>query len=291
MGKIGLVLEGGGMRGAYTAGVLDWLIEHEMMFDYVVGISSGALYSGMYVLQKRDALYKASVDVAADKRNVGMAAIKAEKTIVGYEFLYKTITEDLDYPIDDLKTVGIKNDIGVYDIEAQKTIWVDQNQVADNPRFIQAACTLPIFGKKVNIDGRDYMDGGVTTMIPVAQSIAEGCDKHLVITTKSMDFVRKPQGFFQRNLLRFLYRKYPKLVQDFESRTSVYYEERAVIDNLVAQKKAMTIYPSQEVGVSRFGGSKEQFEQLFQMAHDDCDAIHDELLAFFQSVKGNEWGV
>ena len=70
MSKIGLVLEGGGMRGAYTAGVLDWLIEHDMPFDYVVGISSGALYSGMYALKNRKALYEASVHVAADKRNV-----------------------------------------------------------------------------------------------------------------------------------------------------------------------------------------------------------------------------
>ena len=291
MGKIGLVLEGGGMRGAYTAGVLDWLIEHEMMFDYVVGISSGALYSGMYVLQKRDALYEAAVNIAADKRNVGWQAIKSEKTIVGYDFLYHAITETLDYSTDDLATVAIKNDIGVYDIEAQKTIWVDQKQVAKNPKFIQAACTLPIFGRKVRIDGRDYMDGGVTTMIPIAQSVAEGCSKHLVVTTKSMDFVRKPQGFLQRNLLRFLYRKYPKLVEDFENRTDVYYQERAEIEALVDEKKAMYLHPSREVGVSRFGGSQEQFDDLFKMAHADCDLIHDELLAFFQSEKGNEWGV
>ena len=135
------------------------------------------------------------------------------------------------------------------------------------------------------------MDGGVTTMIPVDQSIAKGCEKHFIVTTKSADFVRKPQGFLQRNLLRFLYRKHPKLVQDFESRTDVYYEERAVIDELVESKKAMTVHPSREVGVSRFGGSKEQFDELFKMAHADCDAIHDDLLAFFQSVKGNEWGV
>lgn len=291
MGKIGLVLEGGGMRGAYTAGVLDWLIEHEMVFDYVVGISSGALYSGMYVLGKRDALYQAAVKVAADKRNVGWEAIKHEKTIVGYEFLYDTITKTLDYPIAELANITTHNDIGVYDIEAQKTIWIDQKQVAKNPKFIQAACTLPIFGKKVKIDGRDYMDGGVTTMIPIEQSLEAGCDKHLIITTKSMDFVRKPQGFLQKHLLRFIYRKHPKLIEDFENRRDVYYQERAKIESLVDEKKALYLHPSREVGVSRFGGSEEQFEELFQMAHADCDLIHDQLLEFFQSEKGNEWGV
>lgn len=291
MGKIGLVLEGGGMRGAYTAGVLDWLIEHDMMFDYVVGISSGALYAGMYVVKQREALYKASVQVAADKRNVGLQAIKNEKTIVGYEFLYKTITEDLDYPISELGNQGIECDIGVYDIDAEETVWIDQHQVAKEPRFIQAACTLPIVGSKVTINGRDYMDGGITTMIPVDKSIAKGCEKHFVITTKSADFVRKPQGFFQKHLLRFVYRKHPKLIADFEDRTEVYYQERDTIKQLVDEKKAMTLHPSKEVGVSRFGGSQEQFQELFDMAHADCDAIHDELLEFFQSVKGNSWGV
>ena len=290
-GKIGLVLEGGGMRGAYTAGVLDWLIEHDMPFDYVVGISSGALYSGMYALKNRKALFEASVLVAADKRNVGSIPLRKEKTIVGYEFLYNTITQDIGFDVEALADVDGKVDIGVYDIEAQKTVWVDNKRVAQFPKFLQAACTLPIFGRKIKIDGRDYMDGGVTTMIPIEQSVAAGCDKHLIVTTKSMDFVRKPQGFLQRNLLRFLYRKYPKLVQDFESRTDVYYKERDEIDALVAKEKAMYVFPSEEVGVSRFGGSQEQFETLFNMAHEDCDKIHDQLLEFFQSVKGSEWGV
>lgn len=285
MEKIGLVLEGGGMRGAYTAGILDWLLENELHFDYVAGISSGAMYAGMYVLNKRETLKKAAINVAADKRNIGFKSLRAEGTLVGYEFLYKEITEELDYPIETMDQIPGEIEIGVYDMEAQETLWMNKHDIANHPRFIQAACVLPIFGKQVAIDGKHYMDGGITTMIPIKKSIEAGCVKHMVVTTKSMDFVRKPQSWAQKNLLRFVYRKFPKLIQDFESRTDVYYQERALIEDLVAKKDALYMFPTQELGVSRFGGDAERFDQLFNIARADCDARRDEIINFYNSVK------
>lgn len=279
MEKIGLVLEGGGMRGAYTAGVLHWLLQEKIEFDYIVGISSGALYGGMFALGKGETLKKSAINVAADKRNVGIKSIMAEKTLVGYDFLYNAVTKDLDYPLTEINTIPGKFDIGVYDIAAEKTIWINKEALAKEPLFIKAACTLPVAGRAVWIDGRKYMDGGITTMIPVQKSIDEGCTRHIVVTTKSADYVRKDQGFAQKMLLRTVYRKSPKLVQDFESRRDVYYEERGLIDKLVDEGKAAYIYPTQEVGVGRFKGTEAQFEDLFKMAHDDCDARRAEIMA------------
>lgn len=285
MNKIGLVLEGGGMRGAYTAGVLDWLLENELYFDYVSGISSGAMYAAMYMLKKRDTLKKSAINVAADKRNVGWAAIKAEKTIVGYEFLYNEITTQLDFPLEEMKNIDGEIEIGVYDMEEEATVWINKDEISKHPRFILAACVLPIFGKQVKIEGKHYMDGGITTMIPIEQSIKAGCTKHMVVTTKSMDYVRKEQNFFQKHLLRFVYRKFPKLISDFESRKTVYYEERDRIESLVESGDGLYMFPTQELGVSRFGGDAERFEQLFNIAREDCEKRKDEIIAFYKSGK------
>lgn len=285
MEKIGLVLEGGGMRGAYTAGVLDWLLENELYFDYVSGISSGAMYAAMYMLRKRETLHSAAVNVAADPRNVGIKAIRAEKTIVGYEFLYNEVTKNLDFPLESIDKIEGDIEIGVYDMKEQKTIWVDKHQIAQDPKFIQAACVLPIFGKQVKIKGKYYMDGGITTMIPIEQSIAAGCTKHMVVTTKSSDYVRKEQNFFQKHLLRFVYRKFPQLIHDFEARKTVYYEERERIDALVEEGNGLYMFPTQELGVSRFGGDAVRFQQLFDIARADCEARRDEIVAFYQSTK------
>ena len=187
MKKLGLVLEGGGMRGAYTAGVLDWLLENEIYFDYVVGISSGALYATMYAQKDRNALREASIEIAADKRNVGMKAIMAEKTIVGYNFLFDQIKNKSKFDLTKQNDTEIKVEIGVYDINEQETIWVNSEEIAEHPKMVQAACTLPIFGRAVNIDGKPYMDGGVTTMIPIERSLEAGCEnlQSLSVTLKA----------------------------------------------------------------------------------------------------------
>lgn len=286
MEKIGLVLEGGGMRGAYTAGVLHWLLENNLHFDYVVGISSGALYSGMYVLNKKDALRGAAIDVAADPRNVGIKAFLNEGTLVGYNFLFNEVTKNLDYPLDKIDQIPGEIEIGVYDIAAEDTVWINKHEIAKNPKFVQAACTLPIAGRRVKIEGRDYMDGGITTMIPVTRSIEMGCTKHLIVTTKSQDYVRKPQGFWMKTVLNTVYRKFPKLVADFDNRVNVYYDERKLIDKLVSEEKAIYMYPSQETGISRYQGTREQFETLFEIGRADCEAMKDEIVSFYNSVKG-----
>lgn len=286
MGKIGLVLEGGGMRGAYTAGVLHWLLENELHFDYVVGISSGALYSGMYVLNKKESLKAAATTVAADARNVGIKPLFNEGTLVGYEFLFNEVTTQLDYPLESIDKIPGDIEIGVYDIAAEKTVWKNKYDIAKNPKYIQAACTLPVAGKRVSIEGRDYMDGGITTMIPVSRSIEMGCEKHLIVTTKSKDYVRKPQGFWMKTVLNTVYRKFPKLIADFDNRVNVYYEERQLINKLVDEKKAIYMYPSQETGISRYQGTLGQFENLFEIGRADCEAIKDEIVSFYKSVKG-----
>ncbi|CAM3719682.1 patatin family protein [Erysipelothrix urinaevulpis] len=282
MEKISLVLEGGGMRGAYTAGVLSWFIEHGVEFDYIVGISSGALYGSMYAMKKQDALKKSSIDLATDKRNVGIRPLISEHSLVGYDFLFNIVQEETDYPIHKIDEIKSEMEIGVYDIEGEETIWVNQNDIAKHPDYVKAACTLPVVGHSVVIEGKKYMDGGITTMIPVNKSIEKGCTKHVIVTTKSKDYVRKDQGFLQKHLLRFLYRKSPRLVEDFESRRDVYYQERAQIDQLVDDGQAIYLYPTKEYGVKRFGGDREKFEALFDLAYQDCDARKEELLSFMK---------
>ncbi len=281
--RIGLVLEGGGMRGAYTAGVLAWFLDNDFEFDYIVGISSGALYGTMFALNKKETLKKASIDYATDKKNVGFRSLLTEGTLVAYDYMFDTLSEQVDYPLEKLDQVKADIDVGVYDYEQQKTVWVDAKEVAKRPDYVKAACTLPVFGKPVKIEGTAYMDGGITTMIPVEKSLEKGCDKHVIVTTKSQNYVRKPQGFLEKHFLRLKYRKKPKLVQAFEERRDVYYEERALIDDLVAKEKAVYLYPSEELGVGRFSGTYEQFDALFELAYRDCEARKEELLKLYQS--------
>ena len=280
MEKTGLVLEGGGLRGAYTAGVLSWFLDHDIHFDYIVGISSGALYGSMYAMDKKETMKTAALDISTHWRNKGLGPLLYERTIIGYNYLFNSLKLNTDYPLEKINEIKSEIDIGVYDIEQEETIWINKDGIAKHPEWVKAACTLPLVGRAVKIDGKKYMDGGVTTMIPIHKSIEKGCTKHVVVTTKSADFVREDQPFAQKHALRMVYRNSPQLIHDFEARREVYYQERAKIDELVEKDEAVYLYPSKEVGVSRFGGSKEQFEELYNLAYRDCEARKESLLEF-----------
>ena len=283
--KIGLVLEGGGMRGAYTAGVMSWFIENGYDFDLVAGISSGSVYGAMYSLRKPEALYVTSTEKAAHPRNSGLSAILHDGQVVGYDYMFDVSFKEVDFPIEDLHTIDHEYYAGVYDLEAQETIWVSKDDMDPEGRFIKAACTLPVMGRIVKINGKKYMDGGITTMIPIEFSMDKGCDYHVVVSTKADTFVRKPQKRITYWVMRWIYRKYPKMIESFEARTERYYEELDIVHGLIEKGNALKINPSVEMGVGRFGGNLEQYKALFALAYKDCEAKKDALDALFAKAK------
>lgn len=283
MTKVGLVLEGGGMRGAYTAGVCDWLIENGIEFDHVTGVSSGAMYGAVYLTKDRDLLARASIEIAPAKKNVGLRALLSEGQLVAYDSMYDHQIYEAGF--DPIKMLDSDSEfsLAVYDMQEYETIWIDKETVAHNGKWIKAACSLPFYSRLVEIDGRDYTDGGVTTMIPVGRSQEVGCEKHLVVTTKSKEYVRKPFSKFTLWFLNtFFYRKQKQVVKDFAKRTDIYYQERKTIDDLVEKQTAVYLYPTEETGVSRFSGTKEQFQHLFEMAHRDCENQREAILNLFK---------
>lgn len=283
MKKVGIVLEGGGMRGAYTAGVLAWLIENKFVADYVVGISSGAMYGAFYCIEDVDLLRKASIEIAPDKNNVGIRAFLKEGQIVAYDRLYDQ--EMVKAGFDHQKLSSSKSDleIGVYSLEEYETLWKTQHDVAKEAKWIKAACALPIFGRFVKVQDTLYTDGGITSMIPVGRALEQGIDNLLIVTTKSPEYVRKPFPRWQIWLLNnIIYRKHRQMVADFDSRTRVYYQERQLVDQLVEENKAINLYPTRETGVSRYTGTREQFLDLFDLAYENCEENRASIEALFQ---------
>lgn len=282
MNKVGLVLEGGGMRGAYTAGVLAWFLRNNIIVDHVAGVSSGAMYGTFYLAQREDLLAKASIELAPDKANVGIRPLLSEGQFVGYDHMYDVQLKEAGF--DPKSILNSKTDLSlaVYDMEIMDTIWIDKQKASQTGLWIKAACSLPFYSRLVNIDGRDYTDGGVTTMIPIRRSIEVGCNKHIIVTTKSKEYVRKP---FKKATLWFLktffYRDKSKLVSDFAKRTDIYYMERQMVDELESKGDAIYLYPTKETGVKRFSGKREQFIDLYEMGIEDCENQREKILALF----------
>lgn len=283
MSKVGIVLEGGGMRGAYTAGCLAWFLRNKIDVDHVTGVSSGALYGALYLTKDESLLKKASTVIAPSKEAIGIRPLFNEGQIIGYNRMYDEIIFEEGFRLEDLDNMETTIDVAVYDLEKYETIWKNKQDLQEKWAYMKAACSLPFYSKFVKIDGVDYTDGGVTTMIPLTHSMSVGCDKNIVITTKSKDYVRKPFSKFVLWFLRnFLGRKHLKMVDDFSKRTDVYYNERQLVNREVKQKKAVYLYPTRETGVTRYSGTKDQFEDLYQMGIDDCEKQREAIMELLQ---------
>lgn len=280
MSKIGLVLEGGGMRGAYTAGALAWLIDNNIEFKYGTGISSGAMHICSYFKKDKKALEDIGCRYMSDKRNVGIIPLLKEGRYVGYDYMFDDLlVNTLKYDTTEINNnKDYEVEIGLFDCEEGKTVFFGNEEC--NLRFLKAACTLPIAGRIVDYKNHKYLDGGIEIMIPIDRSIDKGNDKHLVITTKPEGYVRKNAGLFMRWFMKLNYLKYPGVYKQYFIRAKHYNEQMDKIYDLVEKKKAILVRPSQNIPVKRFSGDYDNLVKLYQLGYNDMESRKDEILTF-----------
>lgn len=279
MKKIGLVLEGGGIRGAYTAGALEWLRDNKLHFDYHVGISSGAAYLTFYLADRMDIAKKMATYYTCQKDVVGLQALLQ----CGYYVNYKKVFEDdmmkkEHMSIHSIIEEKMSMEVGCYDLAQGKTIYFNSSELDEGMQVIRGACALPIASAIVEVNGHRLLDGGITKMIPIERAIEQGCTKCLVITTKPKDYVRKPSSGFICWLMKRVYKECPQVAKDYKVRDKNYYEQRRIIDDMVNEGNAVNIYPSKHMNVSRWKGDPETCEQLYQLGYSDMEARKEEIL-------------
>lgn len=283
--KIALVLEGGGMRGAYTAGCLAWLIDHNLHFPITYGISTGAVHACSYLLQEKDYLYELSTNYITDKKLIGWRPLLREGKFVGYDYLFHVLLPQIfHFDIKRLLKVSRTQHakIGLYDLQKQETVYVEAKDLDDGFLLLKAAASLPIIGKAVSYQGKLYLDGGITDMIPLKQAIKDGNDTFLVITTKPKDYVRKRANPWVVKLMGLVYAKYPKMKEQYAQRHLNYQKQTAAIQTQVDAGHALHLYPSESIPVSRLKGDKRRLRQLYDLGYQDMET-HKE--AIFQLLK------
>lgn len=286
MEKTGLVLEGGGVRGAFTAGALAWLTENHIQFDYAAGISSGAVYLCCYEMDNTRIPYMMSVHYSCDPENVGIKAFGKEGHYVAYKHIfdhYLLETEHMD--VTPLIDSGRNFEVGSYDLKQGKTIWFGPADLDAKMTILRGACALPIASAIVPFRDHLLLDGGITKMIPIERALEQGCTKCLVITTKPADYVRKPAPGAIKGLMHMVYPKYPQISKDYTVRHENYYKQMDLIENLVQEDKAIMIRPSETINVSRWRGNEKDCERLYQLGKSDMEAHREEIEKFLEEKK------
>lgn len=279
--KTSLVLEGGGLRGAYTAGALSWLIDQGIEFDHAYGISTGAVWLANYLMKSKENLYDYSVEGITDKRIIGLKALLRCGRIVDYDFLFDHIMiEEKGFDIAPLKKCKTKAYVGLYDLGIGKTEYHPIQEM--NIQQLKASTSLPIIGKIVIDGGKELLDGGITDMIPISRSIEDGCNRNLIITTKPGDFERKPAKGAVVQLMKMTYPQCLNISEDYRIRHLNYQKQISLIKELVEKKEAVYVYPSRSSNVTRLGGRKEDLDELFALGRSDMEARKEEIFTLLK---------
>ncbi|MBR2578211.1 MAG: patatin family protein [Erysipelotrichaceae bacterium] len=275
-----LALEGGAFRGIYTAGVLDYFLEHNLNLDTVYGVSAGALTAINYVAGN----YGRSALLMLEHRNnshyVGLNAYRESGSVVGFDFMFNDMNKE--YPLNEERLFSKRATLcivvtNVYTGEAEYFSNHD-----DRETFFKAArasASIPMVSKMVKINNQLYLDGGIATKLPIRKCVADGNDKIVFIGTRDASYRRKINKK-ETDLARVMYRHYPKFVEAFANANKGYNEDCDYIDELVKEKKIFRITPSKPVTVSRLEKSVKKLSQLYYLGYFDAMAQFDDLLKF-----------
>lgn len=270
--KIGLVLEGGGMRGIYTVGVLDCLMEENFRADYVIGVSAGACNGASYVSWQKGRAYRTNTEYITDNRYLGLKNYLTTKSLFGMDFLFDEIPNKLiPFDYDTFYNSPCEFMIGVTDVMTGLDRYFDKSLVEPKNILLRASSSLPVFAPMVEYEGKKYLDGGVANSIPVMQALADGCDKIIVVLTRERGYVKKAEKF--RSIYKRMYRKYPKLVEALDNRHEKYNETLSVIEALEQNGKALVIAPDSPLPIGRFEKNPDQLKKVWKMGFDQTKKL------------------
>ncbi|WP_274362301.1 patatin-like phospholipase family protein [Paenibacillus thermotolerans] len=280
MKQTGLVLEGGGMRGVYTGGVLERFMEWGLYFPYVIGVSAGACNAVSYLSRQRGRNRRVTIDFVDHPEYLSFANWIRKGSVFGMELIFDRIPNELD-PLDyeALFASGETFVMGTTDpLTGLPQYYGNEHWRQDQATFssiIKASSSLPFFAPSVEIAGKRMYDGGVSDPIPVRKALEDGCERLVIVLTKDASYRIKP--FKQQRLARILYRHYPGLVDAMIRRERVYNETMELIAELEKEGRAFVIRPSTLVPVKRMERDKSKLEVLYKLGEDDADAAYEPL--------------
>ncbi len=262
--KIGLVLEGGALRTIYSTGVLDAMLEKDLMADYVVGVSAGIAYGVSYISRQPRRNLEILARFVNDRRYMGLKNLvdRHNRSYFGLEFSYETIPNELvpfDYDTFAAYPGGVE--AVVTNLDTGKAEYMEVPRRDEKFLLLQATCALPLMFPIYYLDGKPYLDGGVADAIPYRRALEQGCDRVVVVLTKPRSFVRgaeKLQPMIERR-----YRQYPNFCQAMRDRAEKYNQDRAELFQLEKEGKALVFAPDSLHGVGRIEHNVEKLRMLW----------------------------
>lgn len=261
--KKGLILEGGAMRGMFTAGVMDVLMEAGIEFDGAVGVSAGACFGCNYKSRQIGRVIRYNTRFCADKRYSGIGPMLKEGNIFSTEFCYDEVP--LQHDVFDFETYE-SNPMEFYvvctDVESGKPVYHKYEGFADHGfDWIRASASMPLVSQMVEIEGKKYLDGGISDSVPVRFFESIGYDRNIVVLTQPLGYVKEKNPLMP--LMKAKYRAYPELLESIENRDIIYNATLRYIAEKEKQGELLVIRPECSLDVKKVEKDPEKLKAVY----------------------------
>lgn len=260
---IGLVLEGGGFRGMFTAGVLDIFLQNELYFNYIIGVSAGADYGVSYV-SRQFGRNLAVNEYVSDPNYCSWFHLLSKGEYFNDDFVYHYLPANLvPFAYETFAGSGVKMRVGLTNCTTGTADYktLDGNDKARFANLLAATSSLPFLAKPKPIDNEWYMDGGIIDSIPVRQALADGCKRLVLILTRDAAYRKEPVP--GKSFWKWHYRKYPKLAEAIICRHEHYNETLDLIGRLEKDGTLFVIRPANPLPVSRMENKPKPLAEVY----------------------------
>lgn len=260
--RTGLVLEGGGMRGIFTIGVLDNFMDRGIKFPYIIGVSAGACNALSYISGQRGRAKYTNTELLAERKYIGFKYLLTKRNIMDFDLLFHELPEKIyPYDYDALARSSERFEVVTTSCITGKACYLqeknDPKRVID---LVKASSSLPFVCPISYVDGEPMLDGGIADSIPIERALSQGFDKNLVVLTRNIGY-RKPSK--PTKVPFFFYRKYPNAKKAIRLRNSIYNKEIELVEQMEKEGSVAVLRPIKPIEVGRMERNTDKILTLY----------------------------
>lgn len=282
--KLGLVLEGGAMRGIYTAGVLDVFMENDILVDGVFGVSAGSIHGASYVSRQPGRNIRYTKKYCKDWHFMSFRSFLTTGNMVGTEFCYDEIPNKLDpFDYDALKKNNMEFFAGTTNVETGKSEFLNCKEKETCLSVIRASSSMPVVSQIVEINGKKYLDGGTSESVPIYGALEHGYERNIVVLTQPAGYRKKKESLMP--VMKKMYKKYPEFVKACEHRHENYNRMLDDLEQMEKEGKVIIIRPSVTVAIKRAEKDANMIQAQYDLGRYDATQLLDKIKAFVAESK------
>ena len=284
--RVGLVLEGGAMRGMFTAGVLDVFLDNNIKIDGIIGTSAGALFGPNYYSKQRGRVIRYNKRFCQYKRYVSIRNLILTGNIISKKYAFYKMNEELDrFDEKEFK----RNNKGFWAVATNVKTGLPEYLKITKPlsemEILRASSAIPLVSRMVKIDGKKYLDGGIGDSIPIEAIMRKGYDKIIIILTQPIDFSKPPLDKKMIRKIRRKYWRYPRLIDAMKNRYNNYNKSLELVKKLEKDHKAFVIRPKEKINIKLIERNPEVLQKVYEQGVNMATEVIEDLKKYLKNDK------